>query len=340
MDDATGKKEQQLLQLLDAARSFINFSEGKFDSQRVCDDMRILSGAKSVGFNLFDEDGLTYTTVALSGMNRHWQKIINLLGFNPIGKKWNARDEKNQLTQDRSVTVFNHLHELTGSVLPSGLMKLFESMFGLGPVVILRVIKDHTNLGDFTLFLRKGQTLDHTDVVELYASLTGLFIEKAKAEQRVSHILESTNAGTWIWNVQTGLMTFNEQWAFLLGYSLSELLPTSVDTWRRRMHPEDAKRSEQLLESVFHREVEFYSGEYRMRHKAGHWVWVLVRGKVMSWTADNRPLMMFGTQLDITESKMLQEKIRSSEERHRIILEGSYDIVYRVTPDEIGRAHV
>ena len=40
-----------------------------------------------------------------------------------------------------------------------------------------------------------------------------------------------------------------------------------------------------------------------MKHKNGHWVWVLNQGKVFTWTPDGKPLMMFGSQLDVTQRK-------------------------------------
>ena len=49
-------------------------------------------------------------------------------------------------------------------------------------------------------------------------------------EKRLLNIIEGTRAGTWKWNVQTGETTFNERWAEIIGYSLDEISPTSIDT--------------------------------------------------------------------------------------------------------------
>ena len=47
-----------------------------------------------------------------------------------------------------------------------------------------------------------------------------------------------------------------------------------------------------------------------MRHKDGHWVWVLDRGKVREWDDEGRPVRMIGTHLDITARKVAEEEIR------------------------------
>ena len=121
--------------------------------------------------------------------------------------------------------------------------------------------------------------------------------------RRLNSILEGTRVGTWEWNVQTGETIFNERWAEIVGYSLSELSPVSIETWMKLVHPDDLEKSGELLEKVFGKDLDYYECEARMLHKSGEWVWVLDRGKVFAWTDDGRPLKMFGTHQDITERK-------------------------------------
>ena len=48
---------------------------------------------------------------------------------------------------------------------------------------------------------------------------------------RLENVIDGTNAGTWEWNVQTGEVRCNARWAEIVGYSLNELAPVSIDTW-------------------------------------------------------------------------------------------------------------
>ncbi len=120
---------------------------------------------------------------------------------------------------------------------------------------------------------------------------------------RLSNIIEGTHIGTWEWNVHTGEVIFNERWAEIIGYNLDELAPISISTWLKYAHPDDLKQSEVILKDHFAGKIPYYEYEARMRHKEGHWIWVLDRGKVLSWTEDGKPLMMFGTHQDITDRK-------------------------------------
>lgn len=136
--------------------------------------------------------------------------------------------------------------------------------------------------------------------------------EIASQKERMSNVLAATNAGTWEWNVQTGETVYNEIWANIIGYTLAELEPINGDTWRIHAHPNDFNESKRLLELHFAGKTENYESEWRMRHKNGSWVWVLDRGKVLSWTADGKPLMMFGTHVDITEKKQREEELKTA----------------------------
>lgn len=128
--------------------------------------------------------------------------------------------------------------------------------------------------------------------------------------QRLAYILEGTNVGTWEWNVESGEVTFNERWANMLGYTLDEISPVSIDTWLKFAHQDDLKISGDLLEKNFNGELDYYECEARMLHKDGSWIWVLDRGKVVSRTDEGAPLLMCGTHQEITKRKQYEEKIR------------------------------
>jgi PAS domain S-box-containing protein len=109
----------------------------------------------------------------------------------------------------------------------------------------------------------------------------------------------------------------------MLGYTLAELYPINYHTWDPLIHPDDQQRAGEAMDKHFAGLSEYYECEVRLRHKQGHWVWVLDRGKVVEWDDEGKPNRVIGMHLDISERKYLEE------EREKVIaqLRGALDEV-------------
>jgi len=138
-----------------------------------------------------------------------------------------------------------------------------------------------------------------------------------RSEERLDMAIKGTGAGLWDWNIQTGEIVFNERWAEIVEYTMEELSPANIETWNKLAHPDDLEKSSQLLEKHFAGETDYYICEVRIKHKDGHWVWVLDRGKVFEWDANGKPVRIAGTRLDITERVQAEEELK----KHRDHLE-------------------
>ncbi|MCP4143559.1 MAG: PAS domain S-box protein [Chloroflexi bacterium] len=151
---------------------------------------------------------------------------------------------------------------------------------------------------------------------ELYAS-----------EERLKLAVEGGGVGLWDWQIQTDEAIFNEKWAQIIGYKLEELEPTSIATWIDFCHPDDLKKSNRLLEQHISGESEIYECEARMKHKKGHWVWVLDRGKVVQWGEDGKPLRMTGTHLNITDRVKARQSLEERERHYRDLFNSVPDAI-------------
>ncbi|MFA6126795.1 MAG: PAS domain S-box protein [Bacteroidales bacterium] len=154
-----------------------------------------------------------------------------------------------------------------------------------------------------------------------YGFNTNITVQKQAEEtlsterRRLSDIVNGTNVGTWEWNIRTGETIYNERWAEIIGYTLNEVSPSSIETWMKFAHPDDKKRSDALLDKHFKCETDYYECEIRMKHKSNGWIWVLDRGKVHERDEDGKPLLMSGTHQDITERKCAEEELIIAKER-------------------------
>ena len=133
------------------------------------------------------------------------------------------------------------------------------------------------------------------------------------AEERWQLALTGNNDGLWDWNVASNEMYFDTRWAEMIGYGPGEI-PHHYGEWEKRLHPDDLSVAAAAIEAHFAGKTPFYLSEYRLRHKLGHWVWILDRGKIVSRNSQGRPLRVVGTHTDISESKALEKRLRQFEE--------------------------
>lgn len=140
-----------------------------------------------------------------------------------------------------------------------------------------------------------------------------------KELNRLSLVVEGTKAGYWDWDIQTGLVTTNSTWAEMIGYTPEELGQVTIATWENFSHPVDLRLATARIESHIRGETDFYEAEVRMRHKDGHWVWILDRGRVFERDVNGMALRMVGSHQEITERKHAEEKLR---QERNLFLEG------------------
>jgi len=156
-----------------------------------------------------------------------------------------------------------------------------------------------------------------SDITERKAALAAL----ARERQQLQNILQGTRVGTWELDVPSGVTEVNERWAEMLGYTRAELGPVTDTVWAGLAHPGDQQRSAELLRQHFDGELDYYECEVRLRHRLGHWVWVLSRGQVFQRDAAGKVERMAGTHMDVTERKAAEQAQQSTTAMLQAILD-------------------
>lgn len=142
-----------------------------------------------------------------------------------------------------------------------------------------------------------------------------LAIQTAHERQRLENVLEAMHAGTWEWDLRTREVQLDARWAEIVGYRLDELAPIGEQTFVRLCHPDDLAASRQAMEACLAGRTPAYASECRMRHRQGHWVWVLDSGSIVERDADGRPLRLMGARQDVTVRKQAEEAYRQESGR-------------------------
>lgn len=137
---------------------------------------------------------------------------------------------------------------------------------------------------------------------------------------RWSFALESAGLGVWDSNLVTGQCYYSSTWKKMLGYREDEL-GDSGDLWLTLIHPDDRQQAIESGERHIAGEIPRIETEFRLRHKDGHWVWVLDRGRVVEWDAAGKPTRMIGVQTDITDQKNAEHHLALLNERIQLALD-------------------
>ncbi|HTF99962.1 MAG TPA: PAS domain S-box protein, partial [Nitrospirota bacterium] len=158
-----------------------------------------------------------------------------------------------------------------------------------------------------------------------------LLRERARAkrsEERWTFALEGSGDGVWDWNALTNEVFYSRQWKAMLGYAEHEITNT-LEEWERRVHPDDREQVQRNLTSHLEGLTDTYRSEHRMLCKDGSYKWILDRGKVISRTAEGKPLRVIGTHADISARK-------EAETRYHLLFDHSPDGIVVLDPETGG----
>ncbi|MDX2000192.1 MAG: PAS domain-containing protein [Thermoanaerobaculia bacterium] len=152
------------------------------------------------------------------------------------------------------------------------------------------------------------------------------------ALERLELALASSDLTLWDWDLVTGQVYLNAQWANLSGQPRGES-EVPIEELQALMHPEDAPRVQATLAAARAGGASHYAVDYRIRRTDGTWRWIASRGRVTRRDASGRALRMTGTNADIDERKRDEERLAAALLEQQAILAASPAGVFLVGPD-------
>jgi PAS domain S-box-containing protein len=152
-------------------------------------------------------------------------------------------------------------------------------------------------------------------------------------ERRLSLAVSATADAVWDWNLRTNETYYSPRWYHMLGYS-SQQFTMHFNTWKDLCHPDDYQPTLDRIQAVLiGPQSSGYVAEFRMRKADGSWAWILGRGNVAERDAAGQPLLVSGTNTDITDRKRAEDQLRESEERYRNLFKNAPVGVFYSTSD-------
>ena len=173
-------------------------------------------------------------------------------------------------------------------------------------------------------------TAGEVALAEEIAERTWSAIARASAEQSASELdqrlrvaSDATNLGIWEWNLDTNLVAWNAHHYRLLGMKPGSGIVEASEFFGR-VHPDDREHLEEIRQAV--REARVFDAVFRVVHDLGRVRWMSGYGQLTEYAADGQPTAMSGVMMDITDRMRMEEDLRISNERLRLLIESATDV--------------
>lgn len=127
------------------------------------------------------------------------------------------------------------------------------------------------------------------------------------SEERYMLAVRGAKDGVWDWDLQTNEVYFSSRWKSMLGCEEEEI-GNSPEEWFSRVHAEDIRHLKAKITAHIEGRTPHLEIEHRMMHGDGRYHWMLTRGLVVR-DASEKAVRMAGSQTDVTERRMIQEKL-------------------------------
>ena len=131
-----------------------------------------------------------------------------------------------------------------------------------------------------------------------------------RAEARWQFALDTAGEGIWDWDLASREVYYSPRWKHMLGFAAGEI-GDSTNEWERRVHPDDLETALRAMNRHMRGETAEYHCEHRIRNKAGEYLWVRGRGRVIERAETGAIVRIIGSLTDVTaeiaERRALQD---------------------------------
>lgn len=140
--------------------------------------------------------------------------------------------------------------------------------------------------------------------------------------QNLNIMLDSLNVGFYEYFFGTDKVVYSDSWKQILGYQPHEI-ESLFSEWEKRTPSNYVESTLQALDEHLQGKTKWFEATFPMRHKAGHQIWILAKGKAQK-NDQGYPYKLVGTFIDlsnITEAPLLQQAAKPDNIYHNSTFE-------------------
>jgi PAS domain S-box-containing protein len=154
---------------------------------------------------------------------------------------------------------------------------------------------------------------------------------KIDPAERLAMSQKAAKVGTFEWIPDTDQVIWSAELEALYGLKPGTF-SGRYDDWLKYIHPDDRKILQQEMRSTVKNGQPFY-GEFRVTKRDGSTRWMLGRGELVK-SADGKKNLFIGANVDITDRKLIENRLRASEQRYRAFIKNSSEGIWRMEIDK------
>jgi len=163
--------------------------------------------------------------------------------------------------------------------------------------------------------------------------------------ERLRLAIESTQEGLWDWDLSRDSCYYSPHFYQIMGMDINSQILTPW-TLLERLHPHDRAPAIAKLYNYIDGLTETYEDEFRIKHEAGHWIWLLARAKVEGRNQNQVAQRLVGTFADISDRKVDQANLQRQYQKELLIKRITTEIrqtidanrILDTTANELGQA--
>lgn len=158
----------------------------------------------------------------------------------------------------------------------------------------------------------------------------------SESERRLQLAMDGAREALYTWNLQTGEVFFSPRWFQMLGYP-ADSMPAAYSTWAALLHPDDRPTAEYVIQNYLARRDNSDEGfvvRTRMRTADGNYAWVESRGRAVERTPEGEPVLVAGTNTDISDRMEMEAELQESREQIQMLMDHITDhAIYVIDPE-------
>ena len=300
-DITTRKHSEELLRIERKMSIKLNSINGLSDGLKVCLESSLHgSGMDAGGIYIVDQNSGGLDLICHKGLSEKFVKKASRL--EPDSERYKLIEQKQP--------IYTSYDELDISLADE------KTNDGLKGLCVIPILHQNELVGSLNLASLSNDSMPDFKriAIETIAGQIGNWVSHHRTVQTLNEsqvrfvlAMASVSDGLFDWNLADNSVYYSPSWKRMLGYEEHEI-DNNVAEWERLIDPADAKKSWVMFEELIGEKRDHFEIEFKMKHKAGHWVDILSRAKVI---LDNngKATRLVGTHVDISERKEFEKSI-------------------------------